>query len=787
MVLKYLQQTTGFEGSLGENDCICYACYKSHLFILKGKRYDSTDSELSKVIESIKEISNGEVKSIEDAKREAMNKITIEVAEMLLNRKVALLCSIHDSICSYASVLIEKVDISTTDTLKTVTARNILSHLTSHLQHHLKYSCGTRKHGTILFRFNEDLIPCLTQALWKARQEQRRNQPPLSNIVSTLDYTESHKVVLERLNSKVLAQVKIFLEKYGTESFEHTKLDFNKIISEIDPELWEAIVLLTRSISERRGTSKASDPQSSVPHIKKLRLFLLCSILFIADNRCCFPLHTLMADIIDSQGGSALLIKILNRFGVCSSAETLLRFIQSKVDEQSELEYFSPEAFMVVSADNIDFLHSYSRVFRGIKSAAGTEHQYKLYNHYPHYHMLDRHHQYSRLLKVSHSLTNQYSRLLKVSHSPTHQHSRLLKVSHSLTNQYSRLLKVSHSHIHQYSRLLKVSHSLANQYSRPLQLSHSPTHQHSRLLKVSHSHTHQYSRLLKVSHSHTHQYSRLLKVSHSHTYQYSRLLKVSHSLANQYSRPLQLSHSSTHQHSRLLKVSHSHTHQYSRLLKVSHSHTHQYSRLLKVSHSLTNQYSRLLKVSHSLTNQYSRLLNVSLAHQSVLSTTPVVSLTHPSALSLTHPSVLSTAQGVSLTRQSVLSTTPVVSLTHPSVLSTAQGVSLTRQSVLSTTPVFYPSALSTAQGVSLTHQSVLSTTPVFYPSALSTAQGVSLTKRKRSFPSPERATRHFKIQHRLRTGRESKNSISECSISECSLMIPIRNVLFKIRNWKISE
>ena len=85
-------------------------------------------------------------------------------------------------------------------------------------------------------------------------------------------------------------------------------------------------------------------------------------MLFIADNRCCFPLHTLLADIVDSQGGTALLIKILNRFGVCSSIETLNRFIQYRVNQQSELEGLNPDGFMIISAE---FLHSYARVFSG--------------------------------------------------------------------------------------------------------------------------------------------------------------------------------------------------------------------------------------------------------------------------------------------------------------------------------------------------------------------------------------------------------------------------------------
>ena len=45
--------------------------------------------------------------------------------------------------------------------------------------------------------------------------------------------------------------------------------------------------------------------------------------MFITDDRCSIPLHILIADLVEGQGGSAWLHKILNRLGVCASADTL--------------------------------------------------------------------------------------------------------------------------------------------------------------------------------------------------------------------------------------------------------------------------------------------------------------------------------------------------------------------------------------------------------------------------------------------------------------------------------
>ena len=75
-------------------------------------------------------------------------------------------------------------------------------------------------------------------------------------------------------------------------------------------------------------------------------------------------LRTLMTDVIASQGGSALLVQILNRLGVCVFADTLARFVQYKVNTRDQDE-LKPDTFTVVSADNIDFIHSFACVFCG--------------------------------------------------------------------------------------------------------------------------------------------------------------------------------------------------------------------------------------------------------------------------------------------------------------------------------------------------------------------------------------------------------------------------------------
>lgn len=76
------------------------------------------------------------------------------------------------------------------------------------------------------------------------------------------------------------------------------------------------------------------------------------------------PFHTLITDLVEGQGSSNLLMKILNRLGICSSVDTLSRFFQCKVSslETQPIPFTNPENFTVVSANNIHFMHSYAQV-----------------------------------------------------------------------------------------------------------------------------------------------------------------------------------------------------------------------------------------------------------------------------------------------------------------------------------------------------------------------------------------------------------------------------------------
>ena len=94
----------------------------------------------------------------------------------------------------------------------------------------------------------------------------------------------------------------------------------------------------------------------------------MCTLFYTTNAQCSFPLHVLLADAIETCGGSDRLARLLNRFGVCASPDTHSRYVQYRVDKSKKdgpMRGLPDNAFMVASADNLDYIHSYARVYCG--------------------------------------------------------------------------------------------------------------------------------------------------------------------------------------------------------------------------------------------------------------------------------------------------------------------------------------------------------------------------------------------------------------------------------------
>ena len=369
VIQEHLRERTGFEGEIHSQDRVCITCYKSHLVVLKADpQCVSRDNDLKQLVSTYTKqmpaIQRGATSS--DVIKAAMARTVVHVGNILLQNQAILLPTIHSVFTSYITDLLKGTDIGIED-IGHISSRWVLSDLTTSLQHHITYSCKIRKYGTLVYRLGADLTPSLSEALWRLRStETSTNEPKAPDGPATCSRD------LDHINKLVHKQIANFLAQDAHSPFEHDEVNFDDLITQIDPELWNIVCTLTKSKSENRGTSKVTDPLSPAYHVKRIRrLFLICIILFCTDDRCSMPLHTLLTDTVESQGGSALLVQILNRLGVCASSDTLSRFIQYQVSkDKPDVKYLKPDTFTLISADNIDFMHSFARVYCGHQTSS---------------------------------------------------------------------------------------------------------------------------------------------------------------------------------------------------------------------------------------------------------------------------------------------------------------------------------------------------------------------------------------------------------------------------------
>ena len=285
-----------------------------------------------------------------------------------------LLATAHDLFCMHTNETDTGIDLSAAKEM--ITARCLLGQLSSYLQHHNTYNCKVRKYGTLVYRPNTDFVQAISRLLWEHRKPR---------VTEYLEHsTEGQATSISKISDDPNNINKLVHEEIGKQLDEErlSPFDFNDINTDMltaqtDQTLWKAICSITKSVRESRRSSSCS--QESQTHTKKARrYFILCCILFCTDARCSRPLHQLITNLIESQGGSTLLIKLLNRLGACASADTLSRFVQYKISTGVSRDIKCKNTFMAISVDNIDFSHGYSRVNVGqqVGCWSGTSVQY---------------------------------------------------------------------------------------------------------------------------------------------------------------------------------------------------------------------------------------------------------------------------------------------------------------------------------------------------------------------------------------------------------------------------
>ncbi len=167
------------------------------------------------------------------------------------------------------------------------------------------------------------------------------------------------------LNGYFLEQCKSNIEKFSDSVLSFDKLDTKSMIENINPKLWNFFhVMLSANKCQQEkfnwqehnmcGLESESDSNKNIWQ----RIFILYSHMFDMNPRCGYPLHVMIADLVESQGGSDKLINALSKFGITVCRSTHRRFIQivinAIVNAGGPLRKWIPGVFGIGSVDNLD-------------------------------------------------------------------------------------------------------------------------------------------------------------------------------------------------------------------------------------------------------------------------------------------------------------------------------------------------------------------------------------------------------------------------------------------------
>ena len=348
LIQHFLSDNQDFVGTIDEEDRICNTCYKSHLVTIKHvtNSVESKDSDLEALVFQIRS-TLPEVQKLGTADEVVSyisSEIAIYVGEMLLAQDALLLPDVYEMFQNKVDKVTSVCNIPvSTSQITTNMLRNNLSVI---LEPHMAYRCYAKKYGTVIYRHGGDLLFTLTKILSKSR----RQNPEKS-------FQQKLSSVCNNLNSKIHHNIENLIKNDALQPHKIEEINIDECIAKFNPDVWTALNLLTKPRTASSNNTR-----------QVRRFFCMCVLLFTTNSQCSYPLHTLLTDAIETCHGSGRLVKLLNRLGACASADTHARYVQYRVElskQKGVMDDYSSEAFSVVSVDNLDFIHSFARIYSG--------------------------------------------------------------------------------------------------------------------------------------------------------------------------------------------------------------------------------------------------------------------------------------------------------------------------------------------------------------------------------------------------------------------------------------
>ena len=155
------------------------------------------------------------------------------------------------------------------------------------------------------------------------------------------------------------------IRKFSENKTDPKEFNFDLLRNKKTPPL-DFITIATQTVRQRHSTAATTEMTENVKTIR--RVFILCLLLSCTNLMYSTPVHILLADAVEVCGSSRQLLRILNRVGAVSSADTHDRFVTEKAELQKGKHIWDvlpSECFTIASADNFDMLSVHAAVYCG--------------------------------------------------------------------------------------------------------------------------------------------------------------------------------------------------------------------------------------------------------------------------------------------------------------------------------------------------------------------------------------------------------------------------------------
>lgn len=189
----------------------------------------------------------------------------------------------------------------------------------------LRFLLCPQKFGTIIYKRNGNLLTSLSWALGGIANKMPSVNPMKEHETRPrITLSGSARVFNDLLHKEI--------DRVSTASTTKNPVNFSidEFLTDVNPQIIKFLQVATQSTWQKVLTSE------TFAHTRKIRIFFILScLLFCTNPKQVTPLHNILADIVETNGGSRQLIQILNHLDCVSSDDTHDRFGTFHADKLS--------------------------------------------------------------------------------------------------------------------------------------------------------------------------------------------------------------------------------------------------------------------------------------------------------------------------------------------------------------------------------------------------------------------------------------------------------------------